>query len=174
MDFDDALTALLDVDARERPGRAARLVELTDLLGEDDVGFSGEAAHWLFEDVKATWIYGYFVATVLSARALCSQQLAGLLRFLPDDPTLPESADSLELLAALSEERGVIDIDLRARLVTLDDVNRVYGSVGLHEYHGDAERRAMDAERFTTEHPLLTDARLAVECSIAVLHRRIT
>lgn len=172
MELDDARQALAEVDARDTLDRAARLVELTALLGDGDIGFSGQAAHWLFEDVKATWIYGYFAATVLSSHAFCLQQLAGLLRLLPDDPMLPDSAVSLELLAALAEERSVIDLDLRARMIILDDTNRVYASVGLHEYHADAERRAIEAERFTNEHGLLTDARLALGCSVAVLHRR--
>jgi hypothetical protein len=174
VELDEAMQALAEVDAREALDRAARLVELTALLGEDDIGFSGQAAHWLFEDVKATWIYGYFAATVLSSHAFCVQQLAGLLRLMPDDPALPESAVSLELLAALAEDRSVIDLDLRARMITLDDSNSVYASAGLHEYHRDAERRAIESERFTNEHSLLADARLALGCSVAVVHRRMT
>lgn len=174
MELDEALQSLAAVDAREALDRAHRLVELTALLGEGDVGFSGQAAYWLFEDVKATWIYGYFAATVVSSHAFCVQQLAGLLRLMPDDPALPESAASLELLAALAEERAVIDLDLRARIIMLNDSNSIYALAGLHEYHPDAERHAIESERFTNEHSLLTDARLALRCSVAVLHRRMT
>lgn len=56
MEFDEASELVAEADARERNGRATRLVELTDLLGEEIVGFSGQAAQWLFDDVKATWL----------------------------------------------------------------------------------------------------------------------
>ena len=49
----------------------------------------GLAAEWLFEDVKATWLYGYFTGTVLTAYAFCVQQLAGLLRMNSDDAEYP-------------------------------------------------------------------------------------
>lgn len=172
MDLDEALETLAEVDGREIADRAARLVELTALLGDEILGFSGQAAQWLFEDIKATWIYGYFAATVLAANAFCIQQLAGLLRLLADDPSLPETATSLEALAALTEERGLITVDLRARLVTLNDIAHVYGSAELHEYQAKAEHRALEAERFAGEDNLLTDARSAVMCSVAVVHRR--
>lgn len=171
MELEEALQTVAAVDARDNESRAARLIELIDLLPESVVGISGQGAHWLFEDVKATWIYGYFTATVLASHAFCLQQLAGLLRLLPDDPWLPESATSLEVLAALAEERGEVDLDLRAHLTTLDDIARVYISVGLREYHPEAERRAIDAERFTGEDSLLADARIALLCSVALLHR---
>lgn len=108
----------------------------------------------------------------LGVACFLQQQLAGMLRLLPDDPSLPQSTTSLEVLAALAGERGAIDLGLRARLVTLDDITRAYASADLHEYRAEAERRAIDAADFSDEHTLLADARLALECSLAVLHRR--
>jgi len=172
VDHSEAMEAVAQADSSELADRASRLVELTERLENDIVGFSGQGAAWLFEDVKATWIYGYFTATVLASHAFCIQQLAGILRLLPDDPSLPQSTTSLEALAAFAAERGSIDLGLRARLVTLDDVTRTYASADLHEYRAEAERRAIDAADFGDEHTLLADARLALECSLAVLHRR--
>ena len=63
------------------------------------MGFGGQAAHWLFEDLKSTWIYASFTSTVLTARALCMLQLANSIRLSSDDATLPEEA------AATLEER---------------------------------------------------------------------
>lgn len=91
----EAIEAVAQADSNELADRASRLVELTGGLGDEIAGFSGQGAAWLFEDVKATWIYGYFTATVLSSHAFCRQQLAGILRLLPDDPSLPQSMTSL-------------------------------------------------------------------------------
>ena len=64
-----------EVDERDREGRAERYVELTELLPNDDmIGFSGQASHWLFEDIKATWLYACFTSTVLTAHAFCSHR----------------------------------------------------------------------------------------------------
>jgi hypothetical protein len=172
MDFDQASRAVADVDARDHNDRATRLVELVDLLGDDVVGFGGQAAEWLFEDVKATWLYGYFTATVLTSYAFCIHQLAGLVRMSMDDPSLPESAATLEDLARICEQQRMIDLEVRARLVTLQDNAQLYLSSGLHEYGAQLERRIVETELFTQEHALLADARAALECSVAVLHRR--
>jgi hypothetical protein len=172
VESDDAARMVAAIDDRDNTARAARLVELDSMLTNDVVGFSGQEAEWLFEDVKATWIYGYFTGTVLTAYALCMHQLAGLIRMLPDDPNLPEVSTSLDLLAAEAFGRGLIDIDLRAQLLTLYDLGRIYMTVGLHEYSAQIGRRVVEAQLFTGEHALLRDARSALTCSVALLHRR--
>jgi hypothetical protein len=129
------------------------------------------AVEWLFDDVKATRVYGYFTGTILAAHAFCAHRLAGPLRMLPDDPDLSEQT-SLEQLAAVTRERGLIDVDVHARLVTSHDPAAMYLAVGLHEYDAQVERRVGEAALFTDEHALLGDARNALECSVAVLHRR--
>ena len=172
MEPGDATRAVAEADDRENEVRAARLVELNDMLADDVVGFSGQAAQWLFEDVKATWIYGYFTSTVLTAYAFCMHQLAGLIRMLPDDPGLPDESTSLDALAATAHGHGLIGVDLRAQLVTLHDFGTMYLAVGLHEYTARIERRVVEAEMFTDEHSLLSDARAALSCSVALLHRR--
>jgi hypothetical protein len=167
----EAARAVAEVDRRENDDRAARLVELDSLLAHDSIGFSGQSANWLFEDVKATWIYGYFTATILAASAFCLHQLAGLVRMLPDDPGLPEEASSLDELAEMAERLGLIDVATRARLVILHDLATIYLRVGLHEYRAQVERRVAEAERFAEEPALLSDARTALHCSVALLHR---
>lgn len=173
MDASEAARLIAEKDASDNSERGARLAELDALLGEGLIGFSGQAAAWLFEDVKATWIYGYFAATVLTAFAFCRHQLAGLIRMLPDDPALPTHAGSLEELAEMCERRGLIGVASRALLVALQDTADAYLSIGLHEHHMRLERRVLDAEEFTDEDPLLADARSALVCSVALLHRRL-
>ncbi len=172
MDHEHAAELVAEADARELRGRAERLVELDDLVRDEDMGFSGQAAEWLFDDVKATWLYGYFAGTVVAAYAFCLQQLAGMVRMLPDDPNMPEVAQSVEALAEICELHGAIDVALRAKLTALQDSASVYLSAGLRAYRADLERRVIEAEEFTEEHSLLADARAALQCSIAVLHRR--
>ena len=172
MEPQEAARAVADADDRENADRAARLVEMDAILPDDVVGFSGQAADWLFEDVKATWIYGYFTATVLTAHAFCMQQLAGLVRMLPDDPDLPEEMTSLEELAEIAHDCGLIDVDHQAELLNLHDIATMYRTSGLHEYSMRIERRVLEAEQFTDEHALVNDARTALRCSVALLHRR--
>jgi hypothetical protein len=173
MDQAEAVRAVATADETERDERAARLVELVRLLGDDTIGFSGQAASWLFEDVKATWLYGYFTATVVTAHAFCLRQLAGLMLLLPDDPEMPDAISSLEELAAACHERGLVDLDLRARLVALHDACAAYTTVGLQEQDQRLERRLLDAEVVGgDEHPLSSDARSALDCCVALLHRR--
>lgn len=172
MDLNEASDIVAGVDHRDNPDRAARLVELNSILPDGDIGFSGRAAEWLFEDIKATWIYGYFSATVLAGYAFCMQQLAGLFRMFPDDPNLPANTTSLEMLAAAAEDRQLISLDTRARLLNLNDIAAGYLVVGVHEYLFQAERREIEAEMFSGEHSLLADARTALQCSIDLLLRR--
>jgi hypothetical protein len=78
MNKDEASRLINEVDVSDHDGRAERLVELTGLLPDDGlIGFSGQAAEWLFDDIKATWLYGSFTSTVLTAYAFCSLQVAG-------------------------------------------------------------------------------------------------
>ena len=169
MDLEEASRLVSKVDDRENADRATRLVELSDLLDDRGVGFHGQAAEWLFEDVKATWIYGYFTATVLASDAFCRHQLAGLVRLTTDlaPPTLPSG--SLESLAALAEQRGVIDDETHARLVTLHDVTLTYTSASVSEFNSPLDRRMADSQRFADEHGLLADARHALTCAVSVL-----
>jgi len=90
-------------------------VELSDLLGDQPLALHGLAADWLFEDVKATWLYGYFTGTVLTAYAFCVQQLAGLVRMISDDPELSDEATTLEMLAEIAEQHAASTLTARSR-----------------------------------------------------------
>lgn len=172
MDQGEASQLIAEVDASDHAGRAERLVELTNLLPEDGMlGFSGQAAQWLFEDVKATWLYGCFTSTVVTAHAFCSLQLAGRIRLLPDDPGLPDEARSLEHLAVLAVEASAIDVDLQARLVDLHDRYRAYTATHLHNHEGRLERHLIEAEAVSDEHPLLVDARHAITTAVRLVYR---
>ena len=98
------------------------------------MAFSGQAAEWLFDDIKATWLYGYFSATILSAHAFCMLQLANVIRLMPEDPGLPQEAESLEHLATVSAAQGLVDVTLQSHLVTLHDLHRTYTVANLHEH----------------------------------------
>lgn len=171
--MDAARRAVASFDERELVERASRLQELDALLDDREHGYSGQAAQWLFDDVKATWIYGYLTATVVAAYAFCVQKLSGLVRMLPDDPGLPDGSMALDLLAAIAHQRGLVDVRTRAQLVALHDAAQGYLSSNPHEFPAQTERRAAEAEEFADEHMLLTDGRRALECAITLLHRRM-
>lgn len=173
MDQNEASQLITDVDESDHEGRTARLVELTELLpNEGMIGFSGQAPQWLFEDIKATWLYGCFTSTVLTAHAFCALQIAGWLRLLPDDPGLPDEPESLEHLAAIALEAGAVDVELQARLLDLHDRYRSYTAAHLLEHEGRLERHVVEAEAIGGEHPLLTDARQALTTAISLVYRR--
>jgi len=171
VELDHATRLITESDKDERNARAARLVDLYDLLGSASVVLHGQAAQLLFEDVKATWLYGYFTGTVLTSYAFCVQQLAGLIRMASDDSDLPDEAATLEALAEIAARHALVDIDVRARLIGLNDSASVYLSANLSNYDRQFEHRAEDAERFSDEHTLLIDARSALECCVGLLHR---
>lgn len=173
MDEVDASGEIRAVDEASHSERVQRLLELTDMLPTDGlVGTYGNAADWVFEDVKATWLYGQFSATVLSAYAFCRLQVAGMLRDLPDHPDLPARAGSLEDLALAVVSAGLIDLEAQALLVQLEDRHTLYSRIDLLEYRTQIDRHAVEAEWLGAEQALLGDARLALEASIAVLATR--
>lgn len=169
MELDHATRLITESDNAERSARAARLVDLSDLLGNESFLFHGQAARWLFDDVKATWIHGYFTGTVLTAYAFCVQQLAALVRLASDDSEFTYEAATLETMAEMAERHNVVDVDLRARLLGLQDIAAVYLPANLANYDRRLERRVEDAERFADEHTLLIDARSALECCVGLL-----
>jgi len=172
MDRNEASRLVAEVDVSDHEGRTERLVELADLVPDEGmIGFSGQAPQWLFEDVKATYLYGCFTSTVLTAHAFCLLQIAGLLRLLPDDPGLPDEAESLESLARIAVEAGVVNIELQARLLDLHDRYRAYTASHLHEYEGRLERHIVEAEAIGGEHALLTDARHALTTAVSLVYR---
>ena len=74
LDRQAASQLVAEVDERDHADRVARLVELDGLLpGKGAIGFSGQAAEWLFEDIKAMWIYGCFAGTSCVSSATWSR-----------------------------------------------------------------------------------------------------
>jgi hypothetical protein len=134
VELSDATRLIEETDDDERDVRAGRLVELSDLLGSRPLALHGLAAEWLFEDVKATWLYGYFAGTVLAAYAFCIQQLAGFVRTMLDDPAISDDAVTLEVLAEIAHQHDLTDGDVRARLVSLHDSAFLYLAAGLVSY----------------------------------------
>ena len=134
------------------------------------IGFSGQAAKLLFEDIKASWLYGCFTSTVVTAHAFCLIQVAGGIRLLLDEPSLPAEAISLEHLAALAVRLARSDIDLQARLIDLDDRHRAYTAVHLQEYEPRLEDHLAEAE-VGGDHPLLLDARSALTTAARLLYQ---
>lgn len=170
MDDDEAWATVAEVDDGERADRARRLVELTDLIGTSDDMLFGQAAAWLIADVRATWIYGYFAATVVAADAYCRQHLAGLLRMHPADPAAPAAMATLDDLAAACVELGVIDVNLRAKVVELQASAAAYLDADLNTDSQRLERRLQEASQLNPDtHPLEAEARAAVQCCAALL-----
>jgi hypothetical protein len=168
----EAGRSISDVDARDHVERVERLIELSDLLtGDTQVGFSGQAAEWLFEDVKATWIYGCFVGTVLTAHAFSLLQVSGQIRLVSDDPNLAEEAFSLEHLGELAVAAGAIDIELQTQLLRLHDLHRLYTAARLREHLPALEVHLDESETVSQDPPLLVDARFALMTAARVLYR---
>lgn len=171
MDQNDASRLVTEADERDHEDRTERLLELNSLLPDEEmIGFSGQAAVWLFDDVKATWIYGYFTSTVLTAHAFSLLQLAGSMRLLPDEVERPEGETSLEALAALAAQHRLIDVTTQARLVQLHDRAFVYLKANLRSYDATLERHVANTEIVTQVHPLLEDAREALKAAVDLLH----
>ena len=99
-------------------------------------------------------------------------QIAGWIRLLTHDPGLPDEAESLERLAAIAVEAGVLEVDLQARLLDMHDRYRAYTAAHLHEHEARLERHLLDAEVLSNGHPLLVDARHALTTAVRLLYRR--
>lgn len=172
MEQQAASRLIADVDERDHADRTERLVELTRLLPDEGMlGFSGQAAEWLFDDIKATWLYGCFVSTVLTAHAFCSLQLGGWIRLLPDNADLPDEAGSLEELSGIALRAGILTVDLQAALIELHDRCRAYTAANLHRHELRLERHLIESEDVTPEDPLLLDARLALTTAVRLVFR---
>lgn len=169
MELVRAASLVAESDRAEQQDRATRLVELTSLLDGRPLVMHGLAAEWLFEDVKGTWLYGFFTSTIVTAYAFCVQQVAGVIRMASEDHDMAIGEMTLEDLAEIAEQRYLIDLDLRAQLVALDDSAAIYLASDLASYHPRLDRRADDSARFTDEHILLADARSALACCVGLL-----
>jgi hypothetical protein len=171
MNEDEASRLISTVDDDDHDNRVARLVEMEGLLptSSELMEFAGQEAKWLFDDVKATWLYGCFTSTVLTAYAFCLLQLANAIRMLPDDPGLPDEPGSLEELAAIAAAREVIDIELQARVLALHDRQRIYSAAPLHEHEFRLERHLVEAQSMSDEHALVVDARQALTTAIEIV-----
>lgn len=171
MERSDALKAIADIDNQDRSGRVERLQELTELLPDDGlVGFNGTAAQLMFEDVKATWIYGCFTSTVITSYTFCVQQLAGNLRMWTDISSDGiSSAPTLEGLGAIAQTYSLVTPGLHARLVELHDRAQMYLKVSLDEYQPGLESHLIDVDLHTDDVALLTDARRALTTATSLL-----
>lgn len=108
--------------------------------------------------------YGYFVSTLVTGHALCVQQLTGLVRLVSDNPGIGADMTDLEELAQQAEALGVVDLDMRGRLVGLHDSAAPYLAANSSTVTRRLERRIDDASRFSNDHALPIDARSAVGC----------
>ena len=169
MDSEEAVAALRLADESSMLDRAGRLADLVDLLGGASANFQGDEAEVLFDDVQATWIAGYLAATIVSAHAFCSFQLASLLRMRTDLFQLErETVLSLEDLARHARDRGLIDVAAHGLCVELEERNRDFVDAQTATRDRRYNRHLDDNAEFEGEHSLLTGARVALSASIAV------
>lgn len=176
MHEEDASRLISSVDEEDHDGRVGRLVELDSLLptSSELMGFAGPQAQWLFDEIKATWLYASFTSTVLTAHAFCILQLTNAIRLLPHDSALPDGADpdeaySLDALAAIAVARSVVDIDLQVRLVTLHDRYGTYTAASLQTHELGLERHLVETQSVGDDHALLVDARQALTTAVQLL-----
>lgn len=169
MDSEEALAALREMDELSINDRAERLADLIDGLGDGPVHLQGDEAGVLFDDVQATWIAGYFSATIVSAHAFCSLQLAGLIRLRTDRFKAQERLGlSLEQLAQLASGSNIIDTAAQGLCIELAERQKDFVDdqtpVRSLRYRSHTE----SSLEFDSEHPLLTSARVALSASIAL------
>lgn len=171
MEKSDALQAITDIDEQDRSGRTERLQELIDLLPDNGlVGFNGTAPQLMFEDVKATWIYGCFVSTVITSYTFCLQQLAGNLRLSTSLASDAVASDvTLEGLGALASSYSLVTPEQHASIVGLHDRAQMYLNVSVDEYKPGLERHLIEVDVHTDDDALFTDARLALTTAVSLL-----
>lgn len=169
MDKSQALASLSQFDESSINERADRFAELSDRLEGGFVSFHGDQANALFDDVKATWIAGFFVATIVCADAFCKLQLAGLLR-LHGKLLLPAggAAFSFEELAQRATDQGLIDEDAQALCFELSDRSQDFVDTQAPVLNRRYNRHLDDNLKFEEEPALLTAARQALAASIAM------
>lgn len=162
---------LQEAEQIQRGERAARLMELSQMLPDDGlIGISGKAAAWLFDDLKATWIYGYLTSTIVTSYVFCSQQLAGLVRLISEEAHLTEHP-TVEELAHVAANQGIIGVDTLAELVGLQDRWTAYAETSLGGYEPRLERHLIESGALGGDDPLLEDARRSVAVAIKLLLR---
>jgi hypothetical protein len=173
MNKEDASEEVRKADNEDHAQRTERLIELMNLLPENAAAeFSGEAARWLFADVKATWIHQFFASTVLTAYAFCLVQLSGMIRMRVDGLRSPETPASLEHLATAAFNAGLIDVEVRAKLVDLQDRWDLYTPSNRFGFDTRLDRHLAEAATLGGEHPLITDARGALEAAVLLAYVR--
>ena len=161
MNLEEATRLIQTGDADLLADRALRLLELDELLEGDWQGpYSSSLDETLFfEDIKATWIYGFFTSTIVGAHAYCRLQLMNSLNLAGSRP-FANDAEDLSQLAGQAASAGLITAAEHARLLELEDLHRIYTrasgptAIGLAlEGHLDAKESAFG------ETPQLADAR---------------
>jgi hypothetical protein len=72
---------VVEFDGAESSDRARRLGDVEAILRRgEDWGFihtGGPEASWLLHEAKCSFVYGYFLASILSSHAACERRLAG-------------------------------------------------------------------------------------------------
>ncbi len=165
---EEARSAIESADALDAAARADRLIWIS---GEfpDEVAVHGTAAQLLLDDVKATWIYGFFASTVVSAHAFCLLQLTRTIRLHTDELSVNERFVSLTYLAELAHGNGLISGESRVLLIRLEDRRLDYVDSQSDQYEDRLETHLREAQQFDNAPPLYSDGQLAVAACASIL-----
>ena len=170
MDQERASSAVAEVDSVDHAERTNRLVQLANAMPTSErIGFAGTGPELLFEDVKATWIYGAFTSTIITSYFFCLQQLANKIRLLGEISSESNDTLSLELVANIATDLGIIEVELQARLLKLNDLSMAYMLTSTVEHRLLLDQHFIDATQVSDEHPLLADAQHAMLVAISLL-----
>jgi hypothetical protein len=173
MEPEEAQRFIQERDNEQLADRALRLVELDELLeGDWDGPYSASLdASLIFEDVKATWVEGFFAATVLAAYAYCRLQMISYLH-LASAPSLESDSNSLSDLAQLAKNERLINVEEHARFLGLEDLYGLYTRASNLTATGLALERHLEARRDVFgDVPQMADARDAVRIASSVAIR---
>ena len=170
MDQEQASLKITEVDSVDHEERINRLVQLMDAMPTSEhIGFAGTGPQLMFEDVKATWIYGAFTSTIITSYVFCMQQLANKIRLFGEN--VPDHIDtlSLETIANIAADLEIIEVDIQARLIQLNDLSMAYMLTSTVEHRLLLDQHFADATQFSNGHPLLADAEHAMLVAISLL-----
>lgn len=154
MDFQESSRQITERDLAEHERPSLRLAELNDVMPNSEfIGFAGTATELMFEDVKATWIYGYFTSTIITSYAFCLQQLANKMRLVGDAQGDVGETLSLDAIVNIAATQGLIGVDLQAELLQLHDRAMPYILANTIEHLLLLDRHFNDATHVSDEDP---------------------
>ena len=166
----ELITWLETDEAASREGRAHRLSHLLEVvqLPEDGIFFRGETSRQSFEEVRLSYIYGLYLATVLLSLACIEWEVAGRLY---EEGWEKAKSARLEELLLKANESGILS---NTELDTFQHLRRIRNSQAHFRPPSKPSsftRRVVDQNVLPSD-VLMADAQQAVEALGSFFRRR--